>query len=103
MDRLNLIRFNDDNHAERLWLNGTYIGDLSNIGSIIQNSIVIIKDLNDDYKFEDISVYVCDDFDDVDDDDVDRIWEFFNKVEQISEKQMKLIIDKNWKELLKTI
>ena len=26
MDELNLITFNDDNHAERVWLNGKYVG-----------------------------------------------------------------------------
>ena len=105
MNELNLIRFNDDNHAERIFLNGTYVGTTNDIGEILKKSVNIIKDLNDDYKFIETVVYVCDDFDEFDEDDeiVENIWNFFNEVEKINEKQRELIKEKNWIELNKNI
>ena len=103
MDRLILITFDDDNHAKRIFINGKYVGNLSNIGKVFENSINIIKDLNDDYKFEETHVWVCDDFDEVDGDIVDAIWEFFDNVEQMTEAQIKLIQNKDWVELNKNI
>lgn len=105
MDRISLIVFNDDNHAERLFINGHYIGTLNDIGNIIKNVIDIARDLNDTYKFTQTTVYVCDDFDDYEEDDeiIDRIWEFFNNTKEMTEKQVELIEDKNWEELNKII
>lgn len=31
MKKFNLIRFNDDNHAERIFVNGKYVGNISDI------------------------------------------------------------------------
>ena len=103
MDELNLITFNDDNHAERVWLNGKYVGTANFIGAIISNSINIIKDLNDTYNLIETNIYACDDFDEEDEEIVDYIWQFFDEVEQMTEKQIELIKDRNWKELRKII
>lgn len=105
MDKFNLIRFNDDNHAERIFANGKYVGNMSDIGFVIKNIINIAKDLNDEYVFREIEVYVCDDFYDYDEEDeiVDIIWNFFNETEQITEEQVELIFKKDWENLAKTI
>jgi hypothetical protein len=105
MDKFNLIRFNDDNHAERIFVNGKYVGNISDIGFVIKNIIDIAKDLNDEYEFKETEVYVCDDFYDYDEDDeiVDTIWNFFNETEQMTEKQIELIFRKDWENLVKII
>ena len=105
MDKFNLIRFNDDNHAERIFINGKYVGNISDIGFVIKNIIDIAKNLNDEYKFKETTVYVCDDFYDYDEDDetVDIIWDFFNETEQMTEKQIELIFRKDWENLVKII
>lgn len=105
MDKISLIRFNDDNHAERIFINGVYVGDLSDVGEVIKNTIDITRDLNDDNKFEETGIYVCDDFEDYDEDDemVETIWDFFNYTDKITEKQIELINERNWEELYKII
>lgn len=105
MNEFNLIRFNDDNHAERIFANGKYMGNMSDIGFVIKNVIDIAKDLNNEYKFKETQVYVCDDFDDYDEDDeiIDNIWDFFNETEQMTEKQVELIFKKDWENLAKII
>lgn len=105
MNEFNLIRFNDDNHAERIFANGKYMGNMSDIGFVIENVIDIAKDLNNEYKFKETQVYVCDDFDDYDEDDeiIDNIWDFFNETEQMTEKQVELIFKKDWENLAKII
>lgn len=105
MDKFDLIIFNDDNHAERIFVNGKYVGDMSNISYAIKNIINIAKDLNDDYKFRKTEIYVCDDFDEYNEDDeiVDKIWDFFNETEQMTEEQIELIFKKDWENLGKII
>lgn len=103
MDELNMLKFNDDNHAERIWINGKYVGDTSSIFRVITNSIDIIKDLNDNYKVKCDSVYVCDDFEDCEEEKVDEIWEFFNNADYITEEQRDLIYKRDWDGLCEII
>lgn len=103
MDRLNIITFNDDNHAERVWINGLYVGTSNCIANIIQKSVIIIKDLNDDFNTEETNIWTCDDFEDVDEETVDYIWDFFNNVEKMNEDQIKAISDRDWEKLRKLI
>lgn len=105
MDKFNLIRFNDDNHAERVFVNGEYVGSMSDFSSMIKNIIDIAKNLNDEYKFKETLVYVCDDFYDYDEDDeiVDIIWDFFNNTEKMTEEQIELIFKKDWENLSKIV
>lgn len=109
MDELSIIRFNDDNHPERIFINGNFVGVASDIGNIIIRSIPFIKELNDEYRVVETSVYVCDDFEEFDEDDeaendiVDSIWMFFNDVEEMSEEQIELIFKKDWRKLYETI
>lgn len=108
MKKINIIRFNDDNHAERLWANGKYIGSLSDIDSLIDFLLDVI---NDDYfttkelfeGVESTSIWVCDDFDDLDEELVDDIWDWFNNVDLMTEEQIKLVKERDWIELQKTI
>lgn len=105
MNKFDLIIFNDDNHAERIFVNGEYVGDMSDISYVIKNIINIAKDLKDEYKFRETKIYVCDDFDEYDEDDeiVDNIWCFFNETEHITEEQVELIFKKDWEKLSKII
>lgn len=108
MKELNIIRFNDDNHAERLWANGVYIGSLSDIDSLIDFLVDII---NENYfetkEYFDIvkstSIWVCDDFDNMDEDIIDNIWNWFNTVDIMTSKQLELVKKKDWIELNKEI
>ena len=105
MDKFDLIRFNDDNHAERIFVNGKYIGNMSDISCVIKNIVDISKNLNDEYKFRETQIYVCDDFYNFEEDSeiVDNIWDFFNETEQMTEKQIELIFKKDWENLAKII
>ena len=109
LKKLKIIRFNDDNHAERLWANGVYLGTLADIDSVIE---FLLDTINDNYfetkeyfnKVESTSIWVCDDFDeDIDEDIVDDIWEWFNTVEIMTQEQINLVEKKEWLELHKII
>lgn len=114
MEKLKLIRFNDDNHAERIWANGEYIGSLNDIEFVLKNFMEICNK----NKFEDIestSIWVCDDFadywvcDDFSDNEkdneemIDCIWEWFNTVEEMTPEEIELVENRNWEELYKII
>ena len=98
---LDIIRFNDDNHAERIWVDGEYIGDLSDIEYVFKNFIDIIQMKDTIDKIVSTAVYVCDDFDDFDEEDeiVDNIWNWFNEVELMTQEQMEKVHNKNWRAL----
>lgn len=100
-NRLDIIRFNDDNHAERIWVDGEYIGDLSDIEYVFKNFIDIIQMKDTIGKIVSTVVYVCDDFDDFDEEDeiVDNIWNWFNEVELMTQEQIEKVHNKNWRAL----
>lgn len=101
-NRLDIIRFNDDNHAERIWADGKYIGDLSDIEYVFENLLSVAQDLGKLDGIKSTSVYVCDDFDDFDEDEfeiVDNIWEWFNEVESMTQEQMEKVCHKDWRAL----
>lgn len=102
MDKFNLIRFNDDNHAERIFVNGKFLGTLADIEYVLKNFIQICNVEKAD-EIESTSIYVCDDFDEIDEDMVDDIWEWFNHVEKMTYKEIELVKNKNWLELYKEI
>lgn len=97
-NRLDIIRFNDDNHAERIWAEGKYIGDLSNIDYVFENLLSIIKESGKVDGIKSTSIYVCDDFDE-DDEIIDNIWDWFNKVKEMTPEQMEKVHNKDWEVL----
>ena len=97
-NRLDIIRFNDDNHAERIWAEGKYIGDLSNIDYVLENLLSIIKESGKVDGIKSTSIYVCDDFDE-DDEIIDNIWDWFNKVKEMTSEQMEKVHNKDWEAL----
>lgn len=105
MGNIKLIRFNDDNHAERIWANGEYLGTLNDIEFVLKNFMMICSK----NKFEDIestSIWVCDDFADYEEDDeemVDCIREWFNNVEKMTPEEIQLVEKRKWEELYKII
>ena len=107
MEKLSIIRFNDDNHAERIWANGQYLGSLSNIEHVLEN---LLDTINNEYQnqkiFKEIdstSIWVCDDFEDIDEDIADDIWEWFDTVGLMTKEQLELVKNKEWKKLQKII
>lgn len=105
VNKISLIRFNDDNHAERIFINGEYVGSLCSIGLLIKNIIDATRNLNYDYEFKETLIYVCDDFADYDEDDeiIENIWDFFNSCGQMSEEQINAIENRDWGKLNKII
>ena len=105
MEKIKIIRFNDDNHAERIWANGEYLGSLNDIEFVLKNFMMICNK----NKFEDIestSIWVCDDFADYEEDNeemIDYIWEWFNNVEKMTEEEIKLVEERKWEDLYKII
>ena len=63
MNKLILIRFNDDNHAERIWANGKYIGSLNDVEFVLENFMEVCNKSQYD-GLESVSIWVCDDFED---------------------------------------
>ena len=98
MKKISIIRFNDDNHAERIWANGVYLGNLNDIEFVLEN---FMEECNKE-KFEEIEstpVWVCDDFEDIAEDIIDDLWDWFNTVEEMTVEQMKLVKEKQWERL----
>lgn len=112
MKKLSVIRWNDDNHAERVWLNGKYIGDMSNPDKIFET----IMDLTNEEKFNDYEgtcIWGCNAFDEyqnlfIDEDKfeewIDIMYDWFNEVEVMTPEQVELIeqfkLDKLYKETI---
>lgn len=108
MNKLSVIRFNDDNHPERIWVNGQFIGTTSNIEYVLSEFLDIINQnhINGREYFtgiDDVEIWVCDDFDDMEEDDVDEIWDFFNQTDNFTEEQINFIHNKDWGNLLRVI
>lgn len=101
-ENLKIIRFNDDNHAERIWVNGKFIGTAANMDDVFLNFWEVCKEKQWS-GVESTSIRVCDDFDDVDEDTVDEIWDWFNEVEQMTPSQRLAVESKNWEGLIDLI
>jgi hypothetical protein len=101
-ENLKIIRFNDDNHAERIWVNGKFIGTASNMDDVFLKFWEVCKEKQWS-GVESTSIWVCDDFDDIDEDTVDEIWDWFNEVEQMTPSQRLAVESKNWEWLIDLI
>ena len=101
-ENLKIIRFNDDNHAERIWVNGKFIGTTANMDDVFLNFWEVCKEKQWS-GVESTSIWVCDDFDDVDEDTVDEIWDWFNTVEEMTPSQRLAVMSKNWEWLIDLI
>lgn len=102
MQKMNLIVWNDDNHAERIFFNGHSVGTTADIGDMINNIIRYIDGFELS-KLKCTKVYACDDLDDVDEDVYDNIFDFFDYADELSERQIELIENKDWEGLNKII
>lgn len=104
MKKVKIIRFNDDNHAEKLWANGIYLGNMSDIEFVLSNFLDICN--KDDYEeIESTSIWICDDFEDYEEDDemIDDICEWFWNCEKMTDEQVNLIQEKSWEKLHETL
>lgn len=112
MSKLSIIRWNDDNHAERVWINGKCIGDMSDPDRIFSKIIEATKKYNPD-EYEGTTVYLCEDFDEYAElfaneeefeEWVDEMSDWFYDVEEMSPKQVELIeqfkLDRLYKETM---
>lgn len=102
MDNLNIILFNDDNHAERIYANGKFIGTLADMEDVFRNFVNVIN--FGQTKYNDIrctTIWTCDDFDDFDEDSdiVDNIWDWFNTVDTMTTEQIDCVFNKDWEKL----
>lgn len=102
MDKLYLIRFNDDNHDETVWVNGIYAGTITHPKDILEKTMTIISDeklVPGNFEIEEVVVYVCDDFDESEEYVADEIWDWFNQTVSMSDDEMKAVINKDWSKL----
>lgn len=102
MQKMNLITWDDDNHAKRVFFNGHFVGTTADIGDMINNIIKYIDGFELS-KIECKEVYSCDTFDDIDEEVYDNIFDFFEFADDLSERQIELINNEDWEELNKTI
>lgn len=101
-ENLKIIRFNDDNHAEKIWVNGKFIGTASDMDDVFENFLKISQE-KQWCGVESTSIWVCDDFDEIDEDTVEEIWDWFNEVEEMTPSQRLAVESKNWKWLIDLI
>ena len=102
MQKMNLIIWDDDNHAERIFFNGHFVGTTADIGDMINNIIRYIDGFELS-KLKCTRVYGCDDFDNVSEDVSDNIWDFLCFADDLTERQIELIENKDWEGLNKII
>ena len=43
-ESLKIIRFNDDNHAERIWINGRFVGTTANLDEVFEEFLKISQE-----------------------------------------------------------
>lgn len=111
-NKLSIIRWNDDNHAERVWINGKYVGDMSN-PDIIFEAIMTTTNKEHFDNYEGTCIWGCDAFDEYKDlfanddefeDWVDEMFDWFYYTEEITPKQVELIeqlkLDRLYKETI---
>ena len=67
-ENLKIIRFNDDNHTERIYINGKFAGTLAEIEYVFEKFLEISQEKHW-CGVETTSIWVCDDFDDIDEDE----------------------------------
>lgn len=101
-ENLKIISFNDDNHAKRIWVNGKFIGTMADMDNVFLKFWEICKEKQWS-GVEGTSIWVCDDFDDVDEDTVEEIWDWFNTVKEMTPSQRLAVESKNWEWLVKMI
>lgn len=99
---ISLINFNDDNHAERIWFDGKYVGDMSNFDKVIKNILEHSKRIKGIIEgIESTHLYVCDDFDELDEEQLDEICDYFYDVGEMTNQEIEYIQNKDWEKLLK--
>ena len=107
MKKKNLIVWDDDNHAQKIFFNGHFVGTTADIGNMINNVLIFyINEYIDEFKLSKLKcteVHAWADFDDVDEDVYDNIFDFFDYADELSERQIELIENKDWEGLNKII
>lgn len=103
MDKLRIIIFDDENHANKIWIEGKLVGKSDNISYIIKNSVDIIKQLNDDYEIIETYINIWNEFDIEDESLIDYILDYFDNVNNMTEKEVELIQNKDWINLINYI
>lgn len=101
-ENLKIIRFNDDNHAERIWINGKFVGTAADLDEVFKKFLQISQE-KQWCGVESTSIWVCDDFDDIDEDTVEEIWDWFNEVKEMTPSQRLAVMSKNWEWLIDLI
>ena len=101
---LDIITFDDDNHVKKVWLNGILINESNRIEDLICSCVKFCNNKCFD-KFEISSIYLCDDFDefDEDSDEIDNICYWFDTVKIMTNEQISCIKSRKWKNLLEII
>lgn len=107
MSKISILKYNDDNHDERVWINGEYAGTITETSRIIEKVFEMIKnqslDINDLTLDDESTIFAYGDFDSVSEDDAEFIWDWFDNVEHMSDAQIKAIKLQDWKSLLDII
>lgn len=104
-ESLKIIRFNDDNHAERIWINGRFVGTTANLDEVFEEFLKISQEKTW-FRTESTTIWTCDDFEEFEEDKewmIDKIWDWFNVVEIMIPSQILAIQSKNWELLLDLI
>ena len=105
MQKMNIVTFNDDNHEESVWIDGEYAGIITDLESVISKALEVInrgeayKCIDDVDGIEVTTIYVCDDFEDIDEEVADEIWDWFNTVKNMTEDQFEKVLNKDWSKL----
>ena len=100
MDRF--LLWSDDNHDPVIWLNMELMG--TDREEILRN--VLCSEPKSSNSQDCIIKEICPwdfDDDDLDDQDCDKLFDWFQSKPKFTEEQWQLIFEENWKELIKFI
>lgn len=94
-EKLLIISWDDDNHPKKIWVNGKAIGWEQDIPDLLWNFFKETK--GKDYAgYTEISVCAPDDFDNMDEDMADELWDWFTFSADLPTETLNMIKSKDW-------
>ncbi len=104
MVKMDVIKFNDDNHAERMWINGRYVGDASNLSEIVCNAVKLFNNVKvEQFSETDVWIYDFEEIESFTEEDIEILSDWFSSITSMAFGQIEFIKAKNFELLLKTI
>lgn len=95
-----ILLWNDDNHEPCIWINNEFAG--IDIDTVIKSALYS-NPKSEKEECEVLEIYPWDFEDDFNDDDFDKIFDWFQGIPDFTEEQWDLVFEKNWKKLFQIL